>query len=226
MESYGAGDVSDFGDELVAHNFKLSELGGGGVLAHDAVLNLIECQKIPVGLAGVALVGIDFLYRLFGMTTVDGAVGQKVGIVDRGRCEGGSQHKSVLGIHRGVFLEAEVRGVVSNGPIGFKIAGELEGFAGFIPLSLFSLAVFTLLFQLILAQGSAGGLDQAGIDGNALIDTKPLLLELAQDLGVDRIHGFLGQAAAEAGEGGVIRGGLTEGKPQKGFEGQPIILPR
>jgi hypothetical protein len=51
---------------------------------------------------------------------------------------------------------------------------------------------------------------------------KPLLLELAQDLGIDRIHGLLGQPTAEAGEGRMVRGRLAEGKPQKGFEGQAV----
>jgi hypothetical protein len=52
-----------------------------------------------------------------------------------------------------------------------------------------------------------------------------LLLELAQELGVDRIHGLLGQPAAEAGEGGVIRSRLAERQTQNGFEGQPVGLP-
>jgi hypothetical protein len=52
-----------------------------------------------------------------------------------------------------------------------------------------------------------------------------LLLELALDLGVDRIHGFFGQPAAEAGAGGVIRSGLAEKQTQKGFKGQPVGLP-
>ena len=87
---------------------------------------LVECQKIPVGIAGVAFVGVDFLYRLFGMTTLNRAIGQKGGVVHRGRCEGGGQDKAVFGIHRGVFLETKVRGIVTNGPVGFKIPGKLQ----------------------------------------------------------------------------------------------------
>ena len=216
-------DISDFRDGLVALDLELGQLGGGGVLAHDAILDLIERQKVPVGFTGVSLVGVDFLYWLFGMTTVDRAVGQKVGIVDRSGCKGGGQHKAVFGIHRDVLLEAKVRGVVSNGPVGFQISGELQRLSGFILFSFFGLAVFTLLFQFILTQGSTGGLDQAGIHGNALIDAKPLLLELAQDFGIDRIHGGFGQPASEAGEGRVIRGRLAEGQVQEGFEGEPVI---
>ena len=216
-------DISDFGDGLVAQDLRVGQLGGGGVLSHDAIGNLIECQKVPVGFSGVAFIGIDFFDLLFGMTTEGRAVGQEVGIVDRGRREGGGQHKAVAGVHRRMFLQPEVRGIIFDHPVGFEVPGELKRLAIFIPLTLISLTVFALLFQLIVAQRPAGGLDQAGIHGNALVDGKPLLLELAQDLGVDRVHGGFGQPTAEAGEGGVIRSGLAEGKAQEGFEGEPVV---
>ena len=41
--------ISDFGDSLVALDLQLGELGGGGVLAYDAIFDLIECQKVTVG---------------------------------------------------------------------------------------------------------------------------------------------------------------------------------
>jgi len=59
-------DISDFGDGLVAQDLRLGQLGGGGVLAHDAVFDLIEGEKVPVGLTGVAFIGIDFFDLLFG----------------------------------------------------------------------------------------------------------------------------------------------------------------
>ena len=96
----------------------------------------------------------------------------------------------------------------------------------FILFSLFGLAVFALFFQLVVAQRPAGGLDQTGIHGNALVDGKPLVLELAQDFGVDLVHGLFGQASSEAGEGGVVRGRLAEGQVQESFKGQTIVLPR
>ena len=131
--------------------------------------------------------------------------------MNRSRGEGSGQHKSMFGIHSGVLLEAKVGGIVSNGPVGFEVAGKLERLAGFIPLAFFGVAVLTLLFQFVLAQRLAGRSNQAGIDGDALIDGKPLFFELAQDFGVDRIHGFFGQAASEAGEGRMVRRGLAEG---------------
>ena len=69
-------NVSYFGDGLVALDLQLGELGSGGVLAHDAILDLIECQEVPVGLSGVALVGIDLFDLLFCMTTESGAIGE------------------------------------------------------------------------------------------------------------------------------------------------------
>jgi hypothetical protein len=77
---------------------------------------------------------------------------------------------------------------------------------------------FTLLnpaFGGFAIRNSTGQVALVGID---LVDGKPLLLELAQDLGVDRIHGLLWQPAAEAGEGGLIRSGLAEGQTEKYYE--------
>ena len=55
-----------------------------------------------------------------------------------------------------------------------SIPGELQRLAIFIALPLFGLAVSALFFQFILAQGPAGGLDQAGVHGNALVDARGL----------------------------------------------------
>jgi hypothetical protein len=168
-------DISDFGDGLVALDLQLGELGSGGVLAHDAIFDLIECQKITVRLSSVALVGIDLFDLLFCMTTKSGAIGQEVGIVDRSWCKGGGQHKTVAGVDRRMFLQTKVGNIIFNRPVGFQVPRELKRIAFLIPLALFTVAVFALLFQLILTQGSTGGLNQAGIHGNALVDGKPLL---------------------------------------------------
>ena len=216
-------DVSDFGDGLVTQDLRVGQLGGSGVFTHDAVFDMVKGEKVPVGFSGVAFVGKDLFDLLFGMTTEGSAVGQQVGIVDRGWGEGGGQHKAVVGVHRRMFLQPKVRGIIFDHPVGLKIAGELQRLAVFIALPFFGLAVFTLLFQFILTQGSTGGLDQAGIHGHAFIDANSLLLELAQDLGVDRIHGGFGQSASEAREGGVVRGRLAERKVQEGFEGEPVV---
>jgi hypothetical protein len=69
--------VSDFGDELIALDLELSQLGGGGVLAHDAVFDLVKGEKIPVGFTGVALIGIDLFDFALGMATESSARGLK-----------------------------------------------------------------------------------------------------------------------------------------------------
>ena len=68
-------DVSEFGDELVATDLEVGQFGGGGVLAHDVVLDLVKGKKVPMGLPGVAFVCIDLFDLVFGMTTVNRAVG-------------------------------------------------------------------------------------------------------------------------------------------------------
>ena len=42
-------DISDFGDGFVALDLQLGELGGGGVLAHDVIFDVVEGEKITVG---------------------------------------------------------------------------------------------------------------------------------------------------------------------------------
>ena len=42
-------DVSNFGDGLVTQDLRVGQLGGGGVLAHDAILDMVEGEKVPVG---------------------------------------------------------------------------------------------------------------------------------------------------------------------------------
>jgi hypothetical protein len=52
------------------------------------------------------------------------------------RGEGGGQHKAVAGVHRGMFLQPEVRSLIFDHPVGFEVPGELKRLAVFIPLTL------------------------------------------------------------------------------------------
>ena len=97
-----------------------------------------------------------------------------------------------------MLFDSEVRLFVLYRPVAFHIARKLQWLAILILLAFLGIAMRAFLFQLIIAKRSTGGLYQAGVHGHALIDGKPLGLELAQDLGVDLFHGGLAQPAAEA----------------------------
>ncbi len=58
-------DVSDLGDGLVTQDFRVGQLGGGGVFSQDAIRDVVEGEKAPVGLSGVALVGavLDLVFQ-------------------------------------------------------------------------------------------------------------------------------------------------------------------
>lgn len=126
------------------------------------------------------------------MTTEDGAIGQVVRIIDRGRGVSGGYQKALAGAHRDMFLQPEERGFIFDHPVGFEIAGELHRFAAFIMFLFLSLAVIALFFQRVVAQGATGRPDQACIHGNSFVDEEPLPVELAQDLVFDCVHGNLG----------------------------------
>ena len=55
-------------------------------------------------------------------------------------------------------------------------------------------------FDFVIADRAVGGFNQSGINGNAFIDTEALGLKLAQNFGVDLIHGFFGKPCSKAGE--------------------------
>ena len=95
----------------------------------------------------------------------------------------------MAGVYRGMFLQSKVRSIVFYGSIGFQVAGELQRFAVFIMVPFIGLAVIALLFQLVVAQGATGRLDQAGIHGNAFVDGEPLLFELTRGLKNSMHHG-------------------------------------
>jgi hypothetical protein len=208
-------DVSDFGDGFVTQNLRVGQLSGGGVFAHDAVSDLIECQEVPVGFSGVAFISIDFFDLLLGMTTENGAIGQEVSIVDRVRSQCGGHHKAVARVYRGMLLQPEVRGLIFDPPVGFEIAGELQRFAVFIMVPFLGLAVLRCSFQLVVAPGAACRLDQAGIHGNAFVDGEPLLLELTQDLGVDRVHGGFGNRPRKREKVEWSGAGWLKARPRK-----------
>ena len=97
-----------------------------------------------------------------------------------------------------MLLESKVRLFVFDGPVAFQVARELQRFAVFILFTFLTVAVRAFLLQIIVAHGAAGRFHQAGVHGHTLVDGKPPGLELAQDLGVDLLHGGLAQPVAKA----------------------------
>jgi len=61
------------------------------------------------------------------MTTINGAIGKIVGIVDRGRRHGCGQYKAVIGVNRGMFFNSKMRDIFLNNPVGVKIPVEFKG---------------------------------------------------------------------------------------------------
>jgi len=81
-----------------------------------------------------------------------------------------SKNKSVTSIDRGMFLEPEVRLVILDRPVRFKIPGKFKDVAVFIQLTIGSFSLFLFFLQFLLAEGMTGRFNQAGIDGYAFVD--------------------------------------------------------
>jgi hypothetical protein len=75
-------NISNLGYFFVTLFLIFSQFCRGCIFSHNAVGNVIEGQKIPVGFSGISLVGIYFFDRLFGVTAVYGAIRETVGIID------------------------------------------------------------------------------------------------------------------------------------------------
>ena len=122
-------NIAKFGDAFVSLYFELSQLCGGGVFSHNAIGNLIVCQKLPIWFTSIAFIGIDFFNRLFCVSAIDRAVRQIVGIVDRSLGQSGGQDEAVVGVHGGLprsirrpfnwgmFLQAIVGDIVFDDPV-------------------------------------------------------------------------------------------------------------
>ena len=83
--------------------------------------------------------------------------------------------------------------------------------------------LFSNFFKLIIAEGTAGGFNEPGIYGNALIDCQALVFKLVQDFRVELVHGLFGQSGSKARECGMIRRGFVKRQLQELFKGQAAI---
>src|SRR3989339_790474 len=94
--------------------------------------------------------------------------------------------------------------VVLDYPVRLQITRKLKEIPVLVQLPLLGLSLLPLLFDLLVADGMAGGLNQAGIHRYALIDDKPLPGELLKNDAVDPVHRLFGQTAPETGKSGMV----------------------
>jgi len=115
------------------------------------------------------------------MTAAGNAKRKKWAIIKRSGGYFRGKNKPITGIDRGVLLEPEVGFVILDHPVRFEITGKLKDVTVFIQLSFGSFSLFLFFFQFLLAEGMTGRLNQAGVDGYAFIDDKPLPGELLKN---------------------------------------------
>jgi hypothetical protein len=98
----------------------------------------------------------------------------------------------MMDIDRNMFLESIVGDVIFDRPVRIKAPGEFKGVPILIEVAFRRFTVFLLLPDLIVVYGTAGKLNQHGIDGNPFIDRQTLAGELLKDRVVDTGYGLFG----------------------------------
>jgi hypothetical protein len=87
---------------------------------------LLRARKSRLGLPAYPFVSMHFIDFLIGMTTVNSAVLEIAGIVDRSRSHGSRQNKAVIGINAGMLFEAIMRDIFLNNPVRDQITMEFK----------------------------------------------------------------------------------------------------
>jgi len=162
--------VPDLGDGLVPLYLIRGQLGASGGFSHNAVLDLVHTEKLPVFLSKIALVGKDLLYGILGMTTASDTQREIRAVMERCRGHFRRQDKAITGIYGSVLLQSKVRDLISHCPVRIEIAGKLHRLSRLIQASFRRFSFDFFFLQFIFADGMAGRLYQAGVDGNAFID--------------------------------------------------------
>ena len=127
-------------------------------------------KKLAVILSKVSFIGIDLLDGVFGMTTA-GNTERKIGTVMVGsRGYFRSEDKPVAGINGSMFLKSEMRYVILDCPVGIEIPGEFKDIPIFIEITLGCFSFLYFFFQFFFTYGTAGGLNQTGVNSYAFVD--------------------------------------------------------
>lgn len=69
-----------------------------------------------------------------------------------------------------MLFQTKVGFVILGRPVGIEIAGKLHQVSHLVQAALRRFSFDPFFFQLVLAEGMAGGLYQTGINGNAFIN--------------------------------------------------------
>ena len=100
-------DIAHLRDVLISSYLKISQFSSGWIFSHDTVGDIVESQKIAVGFSSpgwisrrepystgqVSFVGVYFFDGVFGMTAVNRAIRQIVGIMHGSLGHGGARTK-------------------------------------------------------------------------------------------------------------------------------------
>ncbi len=131
-------------------------------------------EETSVRFAIIPLVGVDLPYRILGMATVGDAVGKIDTVIHRSRGQFRGKDKSVIRIHGGVLIESIMKNAFLDDPVRIQITRKLKEISVLVQLPFRGLSLLPLLLDLFVADGVAGGLNQAGIHGYPFVDGQPL----------------------------------------------------
>lgn len=167
-------DIPDSGNGFVAGYFIFRKFSAGCCFTHDAIFNFIHGKKLAIGFSNIPLIREHLLNGFFRMTTAGDTKRKIRTVMMRSRRHLRGQDKTLFDIHRSMFFESEVRNFIFHRPVRFQIAGELERLAILIDLAIRRLSFQLFFFQFFRFKWMGSGLNQAGVNGNALVDRQSL----------------------------------------------------
>ena len=127
-------------------------------------------KKLAVILSKVSFICIDLLDGFCGMAAAGNTERKIRAVMVRGwgyfRC----QDKPVVGIDSGMLFKPEVGDIILDCPVGIEIPGEFKDIPIFIEITLGCFSFLYFFFQFFFTYGTAGGLNQTGVNSYAFVD--------------------------------------------------------
>lgn len=141
-----------------------------GGFSHDAVFNVVHMEKVSVIFSKISFIGIGLLNEILGMARAGNKQGETGAIMKGSERYLRGQDKPITGINRSMFFESIMRDIIFNRPVRLQITREFERIFRFIHFPFGRFSALSFFLQLLLAARMAGRLDQAGINGYALVN--------------------------------------------------------